>query len=293
MITNLVFEGGGSLGMAYAGVVAALEDKSIMKNIERVAGSSAGSIIALCITLKYKPDELKHIMETTDFASFQDDSFGFVRDANRLLNKFGICKGKKLKHWIRSLIKNKVGREKVTFQELHSSIHNPIELFITGTNLSRKRTEYFSVFHTPTMDVATAVCISSCIPVLFKSIKSNNDIYVDGGVLCNYPLSIFDNNGEPNPQTLGFKLVGPDEKRNDRIVTDRVNIDSFPSFISELIELLLLEIERGIAHNTKNYWERTVTIPTNGLSGTNFDLTPDEMNTLYANGLKQTHIFLS
>ena len=62
MITNLVFEGGGSLGMAYAGVVAALEDKSIMKNIERVAGSSAGSIIALCITLKYKPDELKHIM---------------------------------------------------------------------------------------------------------------------------------------------------------------------------------------------------------------------------------------
>ena len=41
---NLVFEGGGVKGIAYAGAMKVLEKKGILKNIVRVGGTSAGAI---------------------------------------------------------------------------------------------------------------------------------------------------------------------------------------------------------------------------------------------------------
>ncbi len=41
---NLVFEGGGVKGIAYAGAIGVLEDKEILPDIRRVAGTSAGAI---------------------------------------------------------------------------------------------------------------------------------------------------------------------------------------------------------------------------------------------------------
>jgi len=43
---NLAFEGGGVKGIAYAGASAVLEDKGILPNICRVAGTSIGAITA-------------------------------------------------------------------------------------------------------------------------------------------------------------------------------------------------------------------------------------------------------
>ena len=40
---NLVLEGGGVRGLAYAGVFSVLEEKGILQQIEKVGGSSAGS----------------------------------------------------------------------------------------------------------------------------------------------------------------------------------------------------------------------------------------------------------
>lgn len=43
---NLVLEGGGIRGLAYPGALQVLEGKGVLKNINRVAGTSAGAIIA-------------------------------------------------------------------------------------------------------------------------------------------------------------------------------------------------------------------------------------------------------
>jgi NTE family protein len=43
---NLVFEGGGVKGIAYAGAIEVLEKESILSDIKRVAGTSAGAITA-------------------------------------------------------------------------------------------------------------------------------------------------------------------------------------------------------------------------------------------------------
>lgn len=52
-IENLVFKGGGVLGIAYSGGVEALDEAGILKDIKSVAGTSAGSIMSAILSLGY------------------------------------------------------------------------------------------------------------------------------------------------------------------------------------------------------------------------------------------------
>lgn len=56
---NLVFEGGGALGIAYLGVLHYLYQNNILQNVKRVAGTSAGAITA-CITSFNLPYKIKY-----------------------------------------------------------------------------------------------------------------------------------------------------------------------------------------------------------------------------------------
>lgn len=72
MIKNLIFKGGGVLGIAYAGALTELESRDILHGIERTAGTSAGAITAALVALRYTASEIHEIVKQTDFSSFQD-----------------------------------------------------------------------------------------------------------------------------------------------------------------------------------------------------------------------------
>ena len=74
MIKNLVFKGGGVLGIAYVGVIEVLEQKQILQQIQSIAGTSAGAIIATLLSLKYNAAEVFNVLQSTDFNSFGDNS---------------------------------------------------------------------------------------------------------------------------------------------------------------------------------------------------------------------------
>lgn len=64
-IEYLVFQGGGGKGVAYAGVLKALEEKGVLpftpgapKEIKGIAGTSAGAITALLLSMGYTSDEI-------------------------------------------------------------------------------------------------------------------------------------------------------------------------------------------------------------------------------------------
>ncbi len=83
---NLVFEGGGVKGIAYVGAMEVLGENGVLENIQRVGGTSAGAINTLLLGLNYSLDETKQILSDLDFRSFLDDSWGMVRDFDRLIN---------------------------------------------------------------------------------------------------------------------------------------------------------------------------------------------------------------
>ena len=211
---NLVFEGGGVKGIAYGGALTKLDELGVFSNIERVAGTSAGAITATLMAIGYSAQEISDIISKTNFQDFADDDEGWFKDIYRLFVYFGWHKGDKLKQWISDHLLMKFNKPDLSFQELKSlslraerknsslrgaegdvAIHPQIrDLYITGSNLTTHKSEVYSYETTPDMQIRDAVRISMSIPFFFQAvINKAGDTLVDGGVIRNYPINIFDN----------------------------------------------------------------------------------------------------
>ena len=110
MFRNLIFEGGGVKGIAYAGALEVLKEYGILNDIVRVGGTSAGAIIGLLLVgLNYDPDEIVEILSRLDFRNFLDDTWGVIRDTERLITQCGWYKGDYCRNWLSDIIAAKSG----------------------------------------------------------------------------------------------------------------------------------------------------------------------------------------
>ena len=198
---NLVFEGGGVKGMAYIGAMKVLQDLQILPQITRVGGTSAGAINAMLFSLGFTVAEQRSILRKLNFNNFMDDSWGVVRDTDRLIEKYGWYKGDFFYEWISKLINKKLGNPNATFRHLKEA--GQPELYVYGTNLSTSYGEIFSAEHTPNSRIADALRVSMSIPLFFAAIRNaRDDVYVDGGVLNNFPVKLFDRERYISPDML-------------------------------------------------------------------------------------------
>lgn len=297
---NVIFEGGGVKGAAYARIPEILQEYGILKNIKKIAGSSAGSIAALMLALEYDPIEIKKTILNLDFNDFVDKEL-YTFTCVKIMTTLGINSGNHLVDWIKQLIMVKTGNSETTFAELHGM--NGLELVITGTSLKTGITEYFSYKTHPTMKLWTAVRISITIPIFFAPIQYEGTYYLDGGILSNFPIWIFDGESyeyDPadsldsetiNQKTLGFKLISDDSKEVEN-ETELSNFSLFPMIrlSVKLIMLLVNFIDEGYA--SYECWDRTVGIDVMDVKSTNFAIDRATVSTLSDNGYNQTKRFL-
>ena len=295
----LVFEGGGVRGIAFGGVLQFLEEYGLTEEVDGWAGSSAGAIVAAAVAVGYTAQEVVDLLMATDFNQFKDDSWGVVFDIIRLFTQYGIYKGDAFYAWFVTLIERKTGDGKITFRELHERTGKT--LVLTGTCLNKAKTYYFN--HTnpefADMPIALAVRISMSIPLFWKAVKLGDDVLVDGGVLNNYPIWVFDGKyiGDAEvteeqisqSKTIGFKLMTSDERPDATLyhIDNKINgpIDYAKAFINSQ----LIEIERG--HIRSGYWQRTVCINTHEISSLMFDITPEQKRKLVHEGYIATKHF--
>src|ERR1700704_3208658 len=71
-IHNLVFEGAGIRGIAYAGAIEELENKKVLPGVKRIGGTSAGAVTALMLSLGYSANEIAGLISKTNFSKFND-----------------------------------------------------------------------------------------------------------------------------------------------------------------------------------------------------------------------------
>lgn len=318
---NIALEGGGVRGIAYAGVFNVLEEKGILQHIEKVAGSSAGAIAGLMISVGYNAAEIDSILMTLAIEKFNDGNWGAIGKYNRVKNRYGIYKGDLFEKWLKQLVFKKTGKEDLSFKELHElRLGNTAykDLYVTGTNLSKQQLEIFSYEHSPAMPVALAVRISGGIPFYFEPVALDNSLkrinkkdslspvnfYVDGGMLCNYPISMFDsceNQRNPllcfdaklNPQTLGIKLERPeqiDSLQNNSIAIppyDPQNLNEyFLAFSNLLIETLARKYPK-----LENEIGRTIYVSYGNINSRPRRIKASEKRMLYDNGRKAAIAF--
>lgn len=311
---NLVFEGGGVKGIAYVGAMQVLKDKGILPDIMRAGGTSAGAINATLFALGFSTAQTRNILKTLDFNKFADDSWGVLRDTNRLVSKFGWNKGDFFHKWIGKHIKTKLGSPNATFRDLKNA--DKPDLYVYGTNLSTRFGEVFSFEHTPTVRIADAVRISMSIPLFFTAIRNaREDVYVDGGVLNNFPIKLFDRrkyvskakmarktkyydkentaflkkNSKSSPyvynrETLGLRLDSRQEIGVFRYGKEPAHyeINNIFDYIKALSSTVL--DSQGNMHLHSDDWHRTVYIDTKGVGTTDFDLTDARKKELEKSG---------
>jgi len=88
-IENLVLEGGGIKGFAYIGALEVLEKNGVLQGVKRVAGSSAGGIMALFLALGCSSSEMMSIMRNElDVQKLLDPRH--AADPTRFIKAFGM-----------------------------------------------------------------------------------------------------------------------------------------------------------------------------------------------------------
>jgi NTE family protein len=319
---NLALEGGGVRGLAYAGALEVIEQKNILTNIEKVAGSSAGAIAGVMISLGYNAEEIDSILQTLKIQEFNDGKniFGKIK---RVKKEYGVFKGVKFENWLGNIIYSKTGDSNTTFLQLHQ-LHNNNKVFkefyCTGTNITRQKLEVLSWEKWPHMRLKTAVHISSCIPFYFKAVPidsignevslkdtlSNYDLYVDGGMLCNYPVNMFDSSttGENvltgthiiyNPETLGLKLEREDQiKEYSTGVADIApyDIKNMKQYTSAVMNLVMEKLNRQTP-DLSNEKGRTIYISYGEISGRVREISLKEKKLLHDNGVAAANKFFN
>ncbi|MEL6866162.1 MAG: patatin-like phospholipase family protein [Bacteroidota bacterium] len=286
MYKNLVFKGGGVKGVAYAGAIQVLEQNGLLDGIEQVAGTSAGAITAALVSLRFSAAEIKTIVYNTDFKSFED-----AWNPLRIATKYGLYKGDAFLQWMEKQLQTKGFAADATFADLDKAGCRGLRVF--ATDLNTHEVKCFSFGTTPNVVVAEAVRASMSIPLFFDAWKFKNDnpdnhIYVDGGVVYNYPITTFDTDGKINSETLGLFLSN---------VTGgpiHVNVDygHIGKYVKNTFETLLnaqvIDFERDVQEQ-----KRTVVIDDFGIPATDFELGDSDKDKLFNSGVKYTTAFLA
>ena len=232
LVTDLVLEGGGVKGIALVGAVGPLVEAGY--RFPRIAGTSAGAIVGSVLAALQQRGEpvtqLDDIARTLDYTKFRDRGFpgrylgplAFLADGFSVLFEDGVFEGDYLEDWLAGVLGD-LGVK--TFGDLRTDdpgddgrVHHRYSLVVTVSDLSRKRLvqlpwDYPDYDRDPDeQGVAGAVRASASIPYFFEPVQltgvRGTSTLVDGGLLSNYPINIFDRMDESPPRwsTIGIRL---------------------------------------------------------------------------------------
>ncbi|MDF2543924.1 MAG: Patatin [Herbinix sp.] len=303
---NLVFEGGGILGISYLGALDFLMQNGWLRNIKRVAGTSAGAITACVTSFQLPFTEMKSIADSLDYSKLPsksaidnldfipedvkktiNDLFGDINCIFRLLKQYGWFSTEFFYLWMKDVIADQFDPTKkqppYTFSDfkdasLHKNNRPFYDLYIVGTNLSMKNSSAFSFETTPRMEVAEAVRISMSIPLFFEAVitddseisgNSMSNVFCDGGAMKNYPLNLFDS---PRYNPYLFYGVNMDTLGvRFRNTMKYAPIDNLLAYI-ESLQHLSSYIQHEIYESNPLNKERSIVIDTYDVSPLDFNI---------------------
>jgi NTE family protein len=309
---DLVFEGGGVKGVGLAGALAELEEQGYAP--QNIAGTSAGAITAALLAAGYRGEELREIVMELDFRQFQDkaweDKVPLIEKSLSLLLDLGIYEGNRFYEWV----KEKLAAKGVhTFSDLvRDGEEDPrwrYELQVVASDATAHRLLVLPRdagelgIEPDDLEVALAVRMSMSIPIFFEPVRFENPktgaahVIVDGGMLSNYPVWLFDCDTAEPPEwpTFGLLLVEPKPKVPiEKRLPKPEHIANGPRGLLAYVKSLaqtMMEAHDRLYVEAADY-ARTIPIPTLGVGTTEFDLSPDRKQALYDSGRSAAKGFL-
>ncbi|CAG9609338.1 patatin-like phospholipase family protein [Pseudoneobacillus rhizosphaerae] len=284
-----VFSGGGVKGIAIIGAVKAIEEKGF--SFKRVAGTSAGSIIASLVAAGYSSDEIFKMMDEINLKDFLDPRKTFLPAPFGkwilLYWRLGLYKGNVLEGWIAEKLALKGLR---TFADLP-----PNKLRVIASDLTNGRLVVIPNdlpnYGIPigSFSIAKAIRMSCSIPYFFEPVKIKSvdgcNVVVDGGVLSNFPMWLFDQeNVKKVRPVLGIKLT-----TNGSNQPPKNNINNAIQMFEALFETM--KDAHDSRYISRKHEKNIIFIPTEGVLSTEFDLSDERKQALFQVGVQSANEF--
>jgi NTE family protein len=325
-----VFEGGGVKGIAFAGAIAAAERDAGVTEWVNLAGTSAGSIVSALLVAGYDAAGLQKILGEAKYPRFADTGpggawFGGLYSA--VFRRRGLAPGAYFKEWMSeqlaaSPLARELGKTELTFADvkrrdlpprselpeitdekyaramyrLHviSSDVTSGRMAILPDDLPGYEDENGKPFDKDTFPIVDAVRMSMSYPFLFAPVtlhQGGRPYYmVDGGLLSNFPIWLFDS-PKPKRPTWGFRLH------------PGVSVQEGLPYRKIPRPLWAVPLLKAMFSAATEAWDReqmeqvvsarTVSIPTHDIATTDFGLTSADATNLYNWGDASAHAFFT
>jgi NTE family protein len=302
---DLVLEGGGVKGIALVGAVDVLEENGY--EVQRVAGTSAGSIVGALVAAGMSAEERRELMLSVNYGAFKDKGRLDRLPGGRLLSLLteqGIYEGNYLRTWLSGHLAAKGIR---TFSDLRvvdagaaPGEGYPSRLLVMASDITAGRlrclpTAYpaLGIDDPGGVEVADAVRASMSIPFFYEPVRlpgkdGTPTVLVDGGMLSNFPVAVFDraDGRAPRWPTFGIKLSARAGAQARPIKDFGVSsmVTAMISTMTGFFDSMHLDDPSVVA--------RTIFVDTFGVKATDFDLTAQTRDELYASGRAAADRFL-
>lgn len=197
----LVFSGGGVRGVAYIGFINQLHKyrPNFFQQIIGYAGASIGAILSFFLICGYTtPLDIKSQMKNC-----QKFLIGNISLSSLHSSTVSLCQRSKLYEYLSDLLFVNFGIRSMTFQEFFEKTNKEFVVVVTEMSSQVNKVIYCCHKTTPNFPIIPILVASSAIPLVFEPVQYNNNIYVDGGMLDNFPMHLF-----PKKLTLGIHLDG-------------------------------------------------------------------------------------
>ncbi|UAB81812.1 patatin-like phospholipase family protein [Marixanthomonas sp. SCSIO 43207] len=195
---GLVLSGGGAKGLAHIGALKVIEESGI--RVDYIGGTSMGAIVGALYASGYSANQLDSIFNEVDFNTLiQDD---IPRSAKTFYEKdesekyaitlpfdhfqigfpSGLSKGQN--------VYNLLSKLTLHVSDIRDFDKLPIPFFCIATNVETGKEVIIDKGYLP-----RAITASGALPSLFSPVVINDTVYVDGGVVNNYPVDEVRNKG--------------------------------------------------------------------------------------------------
>ena len=215
-IDALFFSGGAMKCLSILGSLQYLFENNIIKeNFEGIKDMyfvSGSSIYLTPLLIGFSMDSTIELFKKIDY-----EKLSGINDMKlqNIFENYGLKKITDYKYIMDAVLRSK-NIEGITLKELFDL--TKINLHFRVVNLNKQCNEYLNKDNSPDLKFSDAICMTSCIPLLFEPIEYKGCLYVDGGVNNNFPYEkIIDKRNYIGINILSSKISCNEKKEKREI----------------------------------------------------------------------------
>lgn len=237
-IKHLVLPGGGAAGFRLIGALSELHEKGIWNNndIESIHSISIGAIISALIAMKFEWQTIvDYVIKRPWDNAFQIN----LTNIFDVFNTKGFFGTEAFATFYKPFFDTMDISLDITLNDFFEL--TKVELYYYAVELNTYKLTEISYKTFPDLQLLKAIQMTASYPTLISPVIMNDKCYVDGGLLCNYPINYCCAMVENKDEILGFISS---KKKTKQLVTSETSIFEYIMFIIN-----------KMVHNTKERLE--------------------------------------